>query len=103
MIDRLESRGKRCHSRLCAILPIFSLFIGRHIKNRVLLVNKKYRITFLYFLNYLIGDALANIALYEKVVHNCKHVHYARNNTINVIVSNVLKQKFSYLITRIIV
>jgi len=53
--------------------------------------------------NYPVGDALANIALYENVVHNCEHVQGARNNTINIIVSNVLKQKFSYSITHIIV
>jgi len=44
-------------------------------------------------MNYLVGNALANIALYENVIHNCEHVQDARNNTINVIVSNVLKQK----------
>jgi len=44
-------------------------------------------------MNYLVDDALANIAVYENVVHNCEHVHYARNNTINVIVSNKLEQE----------
>jgi len=52
---------------------------------------------------YPVGDALANIALYKNVVHNCEHVQGARNNTINIIVSNVLKQKFFYSITRIII
>jgi len=43
--------------------------------------------------NYPVGDALANIAVYENIVHNCEDLYDARNNTINVILSNELEQE----------
>jgi len=43
--------------------------------------------------NYPVDDALANIAVYENVAHKCEHVQYARNNTINVIMTNTLEQE----------
>jgi len=73
---------------------VFTLRRPPHKKNCVLLLNKKYGIAFLYFLvNYPVDDALANIAVYENVVHNYEHLQDARNNTINIILPNELEQE----------